>query len=212
VSLEIRVLDVAPEPWAAVPTMRFRLQLTEPAGHPIHAIALQCQIRFEPHRRRDTHEEQARLLELFGLPEQWTTSRRPFPWLTTSLVVNGFTGVTEVDLAVACTYDLDVVATKYLHALDQGVVPLLLLFSGTVFSRGVEGFQAERIGWDTEARFAMPVSAWRELMDLYYPNSGWLRLDRPTLLALQRFKAARGLPTWEQAMGALLDAAGEVRT
>ena len=40
-----------------------------------------------------------------------------------------------------------------------------------------------------EARYRLPVAVWRELMDRYFPNSGWLRLDRDTLDALQRFKA-----------------------
>ncbi len=39
-----------------------------------------------------------------------------------------------VDLPVPVTYDLEIASTKYFHALTDGVVPLLLLFSGTVFT------------------------------------------------------------------------------
>lgn len=46
-------------------------------------------------------------------------------------------------------------------------------------------------------------------MDQYFPNSGWLRLSRDTLDALQRFKAARALPTWDQALEQLLKEAGQ---
>jgi Family of unknown function (DUF6084) len=46
-------------------------------------------------------------------------------------------------------------------------------------------------------------------MDLYFPNSGWLRVRRDTLDELQRFKASRALPTWDQAFEQLLKAAGE---
>ena len=46
-------------------------------------------------------------------------------------------------------------------------------------------------------------------MDLYFPNSGWLRLSRDSLDALQRFKANRALPTWDQAIERLLKEAGE---
>jgi hypothetical protein len=209
VTLDIAVLDVAPEPWAAVPTLRFSLQITERSGEPVHALALQCQIRIEPQRRGYTDAEQARLLDLFGRPEQWATTRTPFPWTHESLVVPGFTGVTEVDLQVACTYDLEVVATKYLHALEDGEVPLLLLFAGTMFTRGQSGFSVQRISWDLEARHQLPVRVWGEVMDHYFPGSGWLRLDRTTLRRLQQFKAHHGLTTWEQTVQRLLEHADD---
>jgi hypothetical protein len=50
---------------------------------------------------------------------------------------------------------------------------------------------------------------WRDLMNLYYPNSGWLRLQRETLDALMRFKAQRALPTWAGVMEALLSVSGK---
>lgn len=208
-SLAITVLDAGPEPWAAVPTMRFRLQVVESSGEPVHAVALQCQIRIEPQRRGYDEDEQARLLDLFGRPDQWATSRKPFPWAHLSLTVPSFTGVTEVDLHVPCTYDLEVVASKYLHALADGHVPLVLLFAGTVFTRGDTGFSVERISWDLETRHALPASAWHELVDHYFPGSGWLRLDRRTIQDLQRFKGEHGLTTWEATVRHLLAAAGD---
>ena len=51
-------------------------------------------------------------------------------------MVRGFTGDVEFDLPVPCTYDFEVAAAKYLHALRDGEVPLRVLFSGTVFTRG----------------------------------------------------------------------------
>ena len=75
-------------------------------------------------------------------------------------MVQGFTGATEVDLPLPCTYDFEVAAAKYLHALRDGDVPLLLLFSGTVFTRGATGFAVEQVPWDCEAATAAgPV--WR---------------------------------------------------
>ena len=63
-------------------------------------------------------------------------------------MVQGFTGTTEVDLPMPCTYDFEVTGSKYLHALRDGFVPLLLLFSGTVFTRGQLGVRgrAGRLG------------------------------------------------------------------
>jgi predicted alpha-1,6-mannanase (GH76 family) len=41
-------------------------------------------------------------------------------------------------------------------------------------------------------------------MDLYYRNTTWLCLQRDAFDRLARFKARRALPTWEQAIEALL--------
>ncbi len=67
--------------------------------------------------------------------------------------VQGFTGSTEVDLALPCTYDFEVTGSSYLHALGDGDVPLDFLFSGTVFTRGGTGFGVEQVPWDREARY-----------------------------------------------------------
>ena len=52
------------------------------------------------------------------------------------------------------------------------------------------------------------MRVWREVMDLYFPNSGWLRLQRETLDALLRFKAANALTTWDETLVTLLSKAG----
>jgi hypothetical protein len=115
----------------------------------------------------------------------------------------------EIDLPVECSYDFEVTGAKYLHALAGGDIPLLLLFSGTAFTRGEAGFAAEPIAWNLEASFPLPVAVWRGVMDLYFPNSGWLRVSRDTLDSLQRFKALRAVPTWDQAFAQLLKEAGD---
>jgi hypothetical protein len=50
----------------------------------------------------------------------------------------------------------------------------------------------------------MPVSIWRELVDVHFPNSAWLRCSRETLDELSEFKAKRALPTWDSTLQALL--------
>ena len=42
-------------------------------------------------------------------------------------------------MPVTCTYDFDVVGTKYFAALEDGEIPLEFLFSGTVFYRRKAG-------------------------------------------------------------------------
>jgi len=207
--LNFEVIGARPEPHAAVPTIMFALRATETDGGTVHALALRCQLRIEPQRRRYTPEEEERLYELFGETPRWGDSLRPFLWTHTSTTIPGFTGSTEFYLPVECTYDFEVAAAKYLHSLSTGEIPLILLFSGTIFKRGETGFAAEPISWQQEASCRMPVSVWRDVMDLYFPNSAWLRLRRDTLDHLQRFKASRALPTWDQAFDELLKQAGE---
>ena len=208
-ALQFEVLHARPEPYAAVPTLSFRLRITEATGTVVHTLALRCQIRIEPQRRTYAGAEEERLVDLFGEPLRWGDTLRPFLWTHVGMTVTGFTGSTEVDLHVACTYDFEIAGTKYLHALQDGEIPIVLLFAGTVFTNGMAGFAAEPVAWDQEASFRLPVAVWRATMDHYFPNSGWIRMSRDTLDALARFKSDRALPTWDQAFAQLLKEAGE---
>jgi hypothetical protein len=205
----VDVLDVRAERYAAAPTLMCQVRLANTSGVGVHVLALRCQIRIEPQRRRYSSEEERNLLELFGETPQWGDSLKPFLWTHTSTVVQGFTGSVDVDLPIECTYDFEVTAAKYLHALRHGDVPLVFLFSGTAFTQATEGFTAQPLSWSLEATYGMPVSVWREMMDLYFPNSGWIRVRTDTLDALERFKATRALPTWEQTFETLVKEAGE---
>jgi hypothetical protein len=124
-------------------------------------------------------------------------------------MVPGFESRTEVDLPLGCTYDFEVASAKYFHALDEGEVPLVFLFSGTVFTRGETGFSVEPVPWHKEAAYRLPVRVWRDLMDRYFPGSAWIRLGRESFDALHRFKGERALPTWDEAIDALLRQATE---
>jgi hypothetical protein len=125
-------------------------------------------------------------------------------------MVQGFTGVTEVDLAMPCTYDFEVTWSKYLHALKDDNIPVVFLFSGTVFTRGMNGFGVEQVPWDREAGYAIPVSAWHDMISHYFPNTGWIRLSHETLGELAMYKSVRGLTTWEETVESLLTKAGVV--
>ena len=207
-NLVFECLDARPERFAAVPTLLLKLRIAETTGERVHAIALRCQLRIEAQRRRYSAAEADDLLELFGETARWGDTLKPLHFTNLGLMVPGFAGSIEIDLPVPCTYDFEVTATKYFHALEEGEIPLLLLFSGTVFQKGETGFAVEQVPWHKEAAFRLPVSVWREVMDLYFPNSGWIRMRRETLDALQRFKARRAMTTWDQTLEALI-AAGE---
>jgi Family of unknown function (DUF6084) len=197
------------ERYAATPTLTFALTITERSGVRVHAIALRCQIRIEPHRRRYTAAEAQRLHDLFGDPSRWAETVKPIQLATVTTMVPTFTAVTETELTVPVTYDLEVTSARYLQGLDDGTIPLLLLFSGTVFVANGDSFSVELVPWSAEASYRMPVSVWQELVDVHFPNSAWLRCSRQTLDELSAFKAKHALPTWDATLAALLAAAGE---
>ena len=208
-SLSFSVVGARAEPYAAVPTLLLRLHIEEADAAPVHAIALRCQIMIEPQRRRYEPAEQERLTELFGDAPRWGETLRPFLWTHVATTVGSFVATTEVDLPVTCTYDFEVAGSKYLHGLESGEIPLLLLFSGTAFVRSDAGFSAAPVAWHEEARYRLPVAMWRDVMDYYFPNSAWIRVRRDTLDSLQRFKVERALPTWDETFERLLKEAGE---
>ena len=149
------------------------------------------------------------LYDQFGGTSQWIDSLHPFLWTHVSTAVPPFVGSTEVDLPDRLYLRFRGCRGRLPRSLADGEIPLVLLFSGTVFSRGPNGLSVEPIPWDVETSYRMPVALWRQAMDTYFPNSSWLRVDRHTFLALRRFRAERGLPTWDQVAEQLLAAAAE---
>jgi hypothetical protein len=205
--LSFRVVDMVAEPYTVTPVLTARVAVVVPGDDPVHAIALRCQVRIDPVRRGYSDDEAAGLLDLFGPRERWATSQHTFLWQHCTTMVPGFTGTTEAALALECTYDVEVTAAKYLHALRDGAVPLQFLFSGTVFTAGERGFSVQQVPWDCEDRYDMPVSVWDELIAQHYPNSGWVRLAHDTVRALAAYKSARGLLSLDEAVTELLHAA-----
>ncbi|MEV0297479.1 DUF6084 family protein [Nocardia sp. NPDC050710] len=209
-STTFHVLDMKPEPYAVAPILSARVGIAALAEEPVHAIALRAQVRIEPFRRGYSEEESEGLVDLFGPRERWRDTQRSFLWMHCATMVPGFTGGTEVDLPMPCTYDFEVTGSKYLHALREGTVPLLFLFSGTVFFKGSGGFAIQQIPWDRDDKFDMPISVWHNLIAAQFPNTGWLRLHRDTLDALAAYKAGHGLLGFDDAVTKLLSCSQEL--
>lgn len=188
----------------AVPTLTLRLRLTETTGMRVGAVVLRCQLRIQPQQRRYTADEAERLLDLFGTADRWADTLKPLHFATVAVLVPAFAGSIEVDVPVPCSYDLEVASGRYFDSLDGGEIPLLLLFSGTVFAQGPTGLLIEQVPWHRECAYRLPVRVWREIMEMYFPNSAWLRLRRDTLDSLGRFKSRRALATWDDTVQALL--------
>jgi len=204
--LNFQVESAEAVPYAAAPSLAFRIRVANAdENERIQSIALRCQIQIETSRRKYETREQEQLLDLFGEPERWSRTLLPMLWTHASTHVPLFQGAAVVDLTVPCTFDFNVAATKYFAGLEGGDVPLNLMFSGTVFYERKDGvLQVEQIPWDREARFRLPVSVWREMMDLYYPNTAWLCLRRDVFDRLLEYKMRNGIPTWEQALESII--------
>ena len=159
--LDFEVESAEVLPYAAVPTILFRLGIQNAVeGEEVNSISLRTQIRIAATQRRYDPAEQAKLRELFGEPHQWKDTLRSVLWTNTNTIVPRFSGGAVFEMPVTCTYDFDVVGTKYFAALEDGEIPLEFLFSGTVFYRGESGtLQVAQISWEKEAKFRLPVRA-----------------------------------------------------
>jgi hypothetical protein len=165
-------------------------------------VLLDVQIQIAARRRPYDEAAHDRLFELFGAPAGWGTTLRTLPWTRATLVVPPFTDSTVSELPVACSYDLEVVASRYFDALEDGEVPLEFLFSGTVFYG--EPLQAARISWESEAGYRLPVAVWKETMDRYFRGTAWVRLRKDSFDRLSAFKSRHALATWDDALDTLL--------
>jgi hypothetical protein len=203
--LSFGVVDADILPFAAGPTMIFKLRVQNAVpDEQIHSIMLRTQIRIEATRRHYNAATEARLLELFGEPHRWGETLRSLLWTQTTTLVPPFSDSAVVELLVACTYDFEVAGAKYFYALEDDEVPLLFLFSGTIFYAGEAGLQIGQIPWEKEAAFRLPIAVWKGMMDRYFPNSAWLRLHKDVFDRLYSFKGRMALPTWDAAIERLL--------
>jgi Family of unknown function (DUF6084) len=207
--LAFRVEGAGPLEGAAVPTIRFALRVEAAGGARVRSILLHTQVQIAARRRRYERGEEERLFELFGERERWGSTLRTLLWARQTQVVPPFTGAADFDLLVPCTYDFEVAASRYLHALGDGEVPLELLFSGTVFYAAASGMlQTAQIAWDREVEYRLPVSVWRETMDRYFPGTTWLRLRRDTFDRLHAYRSRNVLTSWDDAIDSLLAEGG----
>ena len=205
--LAITVESVEVAPYAASPTLAFKLRVAnKDAAETIHTVVLRAQIQIEVAKRRYTPEEQAGLRDLFGDtgslgadPASRCCGPTRAPWCRSSRAT------TTVDLQVPCTFDFSVATTKYFNALNDGDIPVLLMFSGTVFYANEEGsLRVAPISWEKETKFRVPLKVWKDMMDAYYPNIAWLCLRRDVFEELHRYKVEHGIPSWEQVFERLL--------
>jgi hypothetical protein len=215
VDLDFTAEGAEVEPYAAAPTLLFKVRITNRTPSvTIRNVALLCQVRIEAARRNYAPADHERLVELFGETHRWSETLRSMLWTHASVQVPAFDADRIVSLPVECSYDFNIAATKYFYGLEGGEVPLVLLFSGTVFYRDADegSLQMDQISWSKETAYRLPVRLWQEMMDHYYPGSAWLRIDREVFDEIYRLKRKMGFTTWEQTLRSLLERQRETAT
>lgn len=188
---------------AASPTVALAIRIRTTPPTSVHTGILRCQLHIDPRRRRYSEREAERLHDVFDAPARWNDTMRPLIWAQAPLALPRFDGEVEVELPIACTYDFALASSKYFHALEDGDVPVVCQFSGTLFLASDRGFQVSQVPWDKEAAYRVPVHVWRDAMNAHFPDSAWIRLRRDAFDALALFKTQQGLPTWEAAIETL---------
>lgn len=207
--LSFEVDGIEPGPAAAAPELVLGLCVScRPAAEPIDNLLLQVQVRLQVRQRRYTEAEQGQLVELFGAPGRWGETVQSLLWTRATVMVPAFSGTCRVAVPLPCSYDFNVAAARYFHALEEGEVPFTVQLSGSIFFGGAAGrLQVVPVPWSAEASGRLPVACWRQLMEEHYPGTVPLVLDRQLVERLRRFRTARGLLGWDRTLEALLDAA-----
>ena len=204
--LSFEVTGIEPAVRGLAPLLHCKLTVrNKPPDERIQAILLQAQIQIQSAQRSYSQREKERLEDVFGTPDRWGQTLRSRLWAHSTTTVGSFSGSTGTVLPVQCTYDFHVIGTKYFDSLEGGEVPLIFLFSGTVFYAGANGgLQVQQIPWDKESIYRMPVKVWSDMMSFHYPNTAWLSLGRDVFDRLTAYKSRQGILTWDEVIERLL--------
>jgi hypothetical protein len=203
--LDFFFVEAVADRYAASPTVVLRMKAAERTGVRVHAVALRCQVRIEPLRRQYGDGEAAKVVDLFGGRERWGQTMHALQLAFVAQVLPTFTGECDFELTLPMSYDVDVAAHKYLAGLEDGEVPLLLLFSGQVFTGEVGSIAVQPVPWHKEAVARLPVQVWRAAMDAHFPDQAWLRLSREMYDRLVVYRGRHGLVGWDEVVSRLTD-------
>ena len=134
--LNFKVTGIEPAQRGLAPLLHFVLEITNtPETETIQSVMLQTQIQIQAPQRVYDAEEKKKLKELFGAPEDWGQTLRTRLWTHANTIVPQFQGHTRTILAVPCTFDFNVAATKYFYALRGWRSSTTLPFQRNCFLR-----------------------------------------------------------------------------
>ena len=195
--LRVAIASVRSEPNAASPTLVFRVLVEEPSEAFVQAALLRCQVYIDIDNRTYSGAESERLKELLGEPAR-SVHMRPLLWTTVPVVLSRCEGTVNLDVSISCSYDFEVSSGKYFRALEEGEIPLLFMFSGTIFAAESSALPVTQVAWDTDTRFRLPVRIWCEAMEQHFGDDTWVRLSRHGFDALDHVRRRRGFTTWDE--------------
>ena len=209
--LDFQIINAEVKPYAAVPTLSFKLQITNAvAGEEVYAAAIKCQVIVEATKRSYSEDEKSKLREVFGEPKRWEETVKGLFWTNVTIPVPRFTGSTVIDVPIASSEDHLMAAGKYFYSVKDGEIPLAFLFSGTLFYKNAEDkLQVTQVPWNKEAAYKMPAFLWQQMMDTYFPNARWIQLRNDIFDKLYRYKAAGSFPSLESCIESLLEQAAK---
>ena len=181
-----------------------------PTARAVHAVALRCQIRIEPQRRRYEPAEEAprsravrRHAAVGRLAAAVPVDARRRP--PSRLHRRRPRSTCRHRAPTTSRWPRPSTSTR----LDDGEIPLVLLFSGTVFSPGDDGFRSSR---SPGTRRRVPAAgrglARRDGPLLPRTAAGARQPRRPSTRCSASRPSARS-PTWDEAVERLLKEAGE---
>ena len=207
--LRFEIISSRVRQYAAVPTLVFNLQITnDTPDEEVYAAALKCQIIIEATKRQYDAETKSRLYELFGNAERWGETVGTTFWQIIMVPIPRFTDQVVVEINVTCSEDQIIAAGKYFYGVQDGIVPLAFLFSGTLFFKDVkDDLQITLIPWEKEAYCKMPAILWQEMMEVHFPNTRWLHIRKDLYDKLVRYKSQNNFQTLENCLEDILEEA-----
>ncbi|HEX4340429.1 MAG TPA: DUF6084 family protein [Polyangiaceae bacterium] len=208
--LVFEVVRAAAVEHAASPSIALTVAIAAP-GMELDGVLLRASVRIEASRRSHDAAERERLRELFGGDDVWARSPKSLLWAQTTSLVPSFTDAATAEVVLPCSYDLAASAFRYLHGLRGGNVPLTVQFSGTVFQRSSTGLRVVPIPWDRETTCVIPLALFKDVIDAHFPGGAVVGLGRDVFERLDAYRRSAGLRTIDEAVNALLAAAGEER-
>lgn len=201
--LEFTALEANAETRAASPAIRLRFRLRA-EGEPVDALALRARIQIEPALRDYAPDEIPPLEALLGEKRRGARWNAPLQWCEVSTVLGQFERELEFELVLPCTFDAQIVSSRYFAALTSGMIPVHIFFNGTIFRGSPGGFSVEMLPWNLDCAAEIPLQTWQAAMDACFPGQAWIRIDRATFDALSRVRRDYATGGWDATFEYLL--------
>ena len=181
--LTITVVDVRPIHDSLVPTMGFRLSISNTAGENATSCSLYVDV-------------------FMKVPEEGGS--KDLYWGTMHVIVPSPINVGQTVEQIGrlvCPYDVDLSVSKYLSVVGDDI-PLRLEYYGSyTFPSAPHVGQIHKTSKD----YALPASRWKRMIHDYYRDILWIAIRKDTFNELKKILKERELHTHDEAIKVLLN-------